>query len=467
MIRSASPTLLLCLVACAPSRSALFEPVADDLRSRTGLEVAWRGDDSVRPPELRRAIDQALARPLDADRAARVALLARPAVQAAFAELGASAADLAGAVAPARVDLELELRRATGDGDSSTELELSALTDVLDLLALPARRGAARAGVEAARARATRTAIDVAAEARTALYRAIAAEQVLAMRRSAHQAATASRELARRLRASGNNTPLALAQEEALYEQSRLDLASAEAARAEVREGLIAALGLFGQETGFTTIDQLPEPPDLPSDLERLEATAVAQSLELADLRAQAEAAARSVGVARWRALLPGLGAGVSAQHDDAGWSVGPAFSLSVPLLDWGQGERGRAWADLRRARHLYADSAIRVRAAARAGARRLMAARQRAVHLRDVIVPLRKRIADATLLQYNAMQSSPFELVAARQTEIEARRQEVEALRDAWIASTEVDRIRAGGTAGLPATTEVLSSPEPIRSRH
>jgi len=473
MIRSArlSPSLLValaCAPACAPSRSALFEPVADDVRTRTGLEVAWRDGDQVRPPEVRRAIDQALARPLDADGAARIALLARPAVQAAFAELGASAADLAAAVAPGRVDVELEARRAMGDGSASSELELSALTDVLDLLALPARRGAARAGVEAARARAARAAIDVAAEARIALYRAVAAEQVVAMRRSAHQAASASLELARRLRAAGNNTPLALAQEEALYEQSRLDLASAEAARAEVREVLVAALGLYGGETGFATVDHLPDPPELPADLERLEATAVEHSLELADLRAQAEAAARSVGVARWRAILPGLGAGVGAQREsDASWSVGPAVRLSLPLLDWGQGERGRAWGELRRVRHLHADRAIRVRAAARAGIQRLVAARQRALQLRDVIVPLRKRIADATLLQYNAMQASPFELVAARQAEIDARRQAVEALRDAWIATAEVDRIAAGGTADFATPTSSGPAAAPDRSRH
>jgi cobalt-zinc-cadmium efflux system outer membrane protein len=433
-------------------------------RARTGLEVSWRESDEVRPGEVRRALDRLMKAPLDADGAARVALLARPAVQAAFAEVGASAADLAGAIAPARVEAELELRRSS---DDTSELELSAMTDILDLAALPARRGAARAGVEAARARAARTAVDVAAEARIALFRAVAAEQVHAMRRAAHEAASASVELARKLRAAGNNTPLALAQEEALFEQSRLDLASAEAARAEAREGMVAALGLFGRETRFRTIDRLPDPPPLPADLPRLESVAIGQSLELAALRAQVEAGARKVGVARWRGLLPDLGVGVSAERSEDGWAVGPAVSLSLPLLDWGQGERGRAWAELRRDRHLYADRAIALRALARAGAGRLVAARQRALQLRDVIVPLRKRIADATLLQYNAMQSSPFELVSARQAEIDARRQYVEALRDAWIAAAEVDRLRAGGSPGPAAATDDARAPAPNRATH
>jgi cobalt-zinc-cadmium efflux system outer membrane protein len=455
-VRSWLP-LAVAAAACAPSRQELFDPVARDVHARTGARVTWRGGEG-RPPEVERAIDRLLARPLDADAAARVALLARPAVQAAFEELGASAADLAGAVAPARAEAELELRTETGSGDQS-ELELAVVTDLLDLATLPGRRGAARAGIEAARARATRTAIDVAAEARIALYRTAAAEQVLAMRRSAHEASAASTELARRLRAAGNTTALALAQEEALAEQTQLDLAGAEAAHDEAREALAAALGLAAADTRMRAMEELPDPPPLPPDLAQLDAVAIDRSLELGALRWRGEAAARRLGVARWRSFLPELGAGASAQRSsESGWSVGPALRLSIPLLDWGQGERGRAASELRRARRLHEDGAIRLRAAARTAARRLVAARERAIRLRDVLVPLRARIADETLLQYNAMRATPFELVAARQAQIDARRQYVEALRDTWIAAAEVDRLRAGGTAtapGAPRTSD------------
>lgn len=443
--------------ACAPSRQELFDPVARDLRSRTGLEVAWRGGE--RPAEVDRAIDRLLARPLDADAAARIALLARPAVQAAFEELGASAADLAGAVAPARAEAELELRRQTGDGDAS-ELELAVVTDLVDLATLPARRGAARAGMEAARARATRTAIDVATGARIALYRAAAAEQVLALRRTVNQAAAASTELARRLRAAGNTSALALAQEEALAEQTRLDLAAAEAVHDEAREALAAALGLAAADRRLRPVDELPDPPALPPDLAQLDAIAVERSLDLGALRWRGEAAARSLGVARWRSFFPALGIGASAQRSsESGWSVGPALRLSIPLFDWGQGERGRAWSELRRSRRLHEDAAISLRAAARAAARRLAAARERAIRLRDVLVPLRARIADETLLHYNAMRATPFELVAARQAHIDARRQYVEALRDTWIAAALVDRLRAGGSPVAPGAPIAIDS--------
>jgi outer membrane protein TolC len=176
----------------------------------------------------------------------------------------------------------------------------------------------------------------------------------------------------------------------------------------------------------------------------------VRQSLELAELRSRAEAAARRVGLARWHSVLPGLGAGVSAEREEGSWSVGPAVNLAIPLFDWGQGERGRAWAELRQVRELYRERALAVRAGARAAAQRLVGSRERADHLRTVLVPLRRRIVDATLLQYNAMQASPFELIQARQAEIDAEVRLVEALREAHLAAGDVDRLRAGG-AGEP----------------
>lgn len=442
---------VLIVAACAPSRDALLSPVSDDLRARTGVAVSWRDGATV---EHVREVTRLLARPLDADRAARVALLRSRALRAAFEDLGGSGAELAAALAPRKAEIELEIRRPL-DGDDHTHVELAALVDVLDLLALPARRGAARADLAAARARATAAAVDVACDARIALYRAVAADQILALERLSFEAADASYELARRLFDAGNTTELALVQEQALYEQVKLDLATAEVRRAETREALAATLGLWGEEAAHIRIaGELGDPPAPAADLADLERIAIERSLELAELRARVDAAADRVGVARWSAVLPELGVGASAEHDGEGWSLGPAVGVSIPLLDWGQGRRGRAWAELRAARHLVADRAIHIRAAARVTAQRATVARERARHLRDVIAPLRQRIVDATLRQYNAMQSTPFELVQARQAQIDSSRQLIEAERDAWIAASEVDRVRAGGRTSLVPVT-------------
>jgi outer membrane protein TolC len=425
------------LAACVPSRAALLEPVASDVKARAGLPLG-----NADPAQ----VAALLARPLDADGAARVALLRRPKVAAALEEVGASAADLAAQLAPKHIELEAELRRDS-DRDTTT-IELSAMLDLVELVSIPARRGAGRAGLAAARARAARTAIDVASEARAAQVRAAAAARLLELRTRSFEAADASCALARSLRQASNITELALALEEARCEQARLDLAAAQMENASARNRLAAALGLRAPDIESLAVAPLGDTRGLPDDAGQLESQAVGQSLELAELRSRAEAAARRVGLARWHSVLPGLGAGVSAEREEGSWGVGPAVSLAIPLFDWGQGERGRTWAELRQVRELYRERALAVRAGARAAAQRLVGSRERADHLRTVLVPLRRRIVDATLLQYNAMQASPFELIQARQAEIDAEVRLVEALRDAHLAAGDVDRLSAGGAA-------------------
>jgi cobalt-zinc-cadmium efflux system outer membrane protein len=61
------------------------------------------------------------------------------------------------------------------------------------------------------------------------------------------------------------------------------------------------------------------------------------------------------------------------------------------------------------------------------------------------VILPLRTRIVEQTQLQFNAMQVSPFQLLTAKQQQVEAGRQYVEALRDYWLARTQLEQVLAG----------------------
>ena len=61
-------------------------------------------------------------------------------------------------------------------------------------------------------------------------------------------------------------------------------------------------------------------------------------------------------------------------------------------------------------------------------------------------MVPLRERIVAQTLLQYNAMAASPFQLIAARRQQIEATIASVAALGGYWEARVEFDQLLAGG---------------------
>jgi cobalt-zinc-cadmium efflux system outer membrane protein len=89
----------------------------------------------------------------------------------------------------------------------------------------------------------------------------------------------------------------------------------------------------------------------------------------------------------------------------------------------------------------------------------RVQGAEDRARYSRDVVLPLRERIVRETQLQYNAMQVGVFELLRAREQEIQAAIAYVDALLDYWLARTELEQLLSGrmpsGTAGTTSRRE------------
>jgi cobalt-zinc-cadmium efflux system outer membrane protein len=292
---------------------------------------------------------------------------------------------------------------------------------------------------------------------------------MLDVRRQVAAAAEASYEVARRLRAAGNIPELDLLNEQALYEQSKLELRAAEAQVVRDRERLNRLMGLWGPASAsWTVAARLPDvPPDDPP-AEGLEGRAVAQSLELAEARQRVEAAGRSLGLATPLGLFPEAGLGASGERDvSGGWAVGPALTLPVPLVNQGQPARAAAAAELRRARQRYAALAVDVRSRTRAARDAVAAAHEEAEHYRTVVLPLRQRIVEQTQLHYNAMQVGPFQLLAAKQQQIDAGAAYVRALRGYWLARTQLDELLAGHMpASDPVSMSELSSPSPAAVR-
>src|SRR5207249_1532879 len=102
-------------------------------------------------------------------------------------------------------------------------------------------------------------------------------------------------------------------------------------------------------------------------------------------------------------------------------WSLGPSFSVPIPLFDQGQPALASAHARLRQSVERYYALAVRVRARARSAYLAAEAARAKVRYYQRVIVPLRHRIVDETQLQYNAMQVGAFQLLQARRDEIDS----------------------------------------------
>ncbi len=441
MTRSA----LLCVLvaACAPTRSELRAPVDRELAARMGA-----------PVDMSASVAALLAKPLDRESATKIALANNARLKASFEELGIAGGDFAAALGLGPVDVDVATRFGSG---GLYELEIDAIQNVIGLVTAPRRRAAARADLAAARAMATATVLRLVANVEIAFADLIAAQQELELRRTAFDAADAAATIRERMRAAGNTSELAVARDRDAREQTRVEVARAEANVEIRREELNALLGLTGEQTKWTAAGALAELPAAAPSLDDLESAAVAASLDLAAGRERVAGAENTVGAERVRAFLPDLGVGVSVVDHGAGIEVGPAVRIGIPLFDQRSGQRARARATLAKSEQELVATAVELRAHARAARVAALAAYQEARHIRDVILPLRQQIVDQVLLHYNAMDASPFELIVARRELADAGHQYLDALRRYWNAMSRATALRRGIDPG--ARSEPSSS--------
>jgi cobalt-zinc-cadmium efflux system outer membrane protein len=466
----AAASVLTCAGCTSTPSDSGFSDVAKTVQDRTGADIRWNPDRPTDSRRLEEAVQSLLtAAPLSADTAVRVALLGNEGLAATYEELGIARAEVMQAGLPHNPTLTGELRLPKYEAlPFRIDLEQS----FIDLLLLPLRKRSAGAAFDAAKLRVTADVLSTAAGVTVAFYRTQGAAELANLRRTVLAAADASLEAARRLHEAGNINDLRFAQEQALMEQARLDLARAEAELLDAREELNALMGLYGEQT--TAWDLSPRLPDLPPtevDVHGLEALAIQQRADLAAASSAVAQAAANAGLARY-GILGDLALGGHVEKDsDGDFTIGPSLTVPLPLFNQGQPAAAEAAARLRQAEHRYRALAIDVRADVRRRRNKLTAARARVEYLSRVVLPLRRQITRQTMLQFNGMFISVFELLQAKQAEIDAGREYVEALTNYWVARAELERAVGGKLpAPLPATqpaTMPATSPATTSEHH
>jgi len=436
-LRHALAWLSLAFAAACVPQNAGYEDV-QNVVSRTGHEVRWRHvEDGGRLDKQARVL---LGQPLTADAAVKLALLNNADMQAMFEELGMARGDLVRALRLPNPTAEGGLQFEEGE---ASDVEFTLSQDVSELILLPMRNRAAQAEFAAVKLDLAGRAMDFILNVRKAFYGYVADQQILELRKTVLDALRASALAAEAIHRAGNMTDLDLASQQVLFEEARVSYSSAETALATSRERLNSLLGLWGKDTTWTVAERLPEPEEVSEDT--LEGAAVARSVELATIRQRFTAAAKKADLARVRGWLPELKAGVAFEREEGEWSTGPIAEIEVPIFYQGQGEVARAEAEMRREDQLYKGMAVRVRAALRAVQVRARTARDRAFYLKNTLLPMRERILNETQLQFNAMNTSVFQLLIARRDQIEAGRSYVESLREYWVAKADLEQLLAG----------------------
>lgn len=447
-------TALLCACTSLSPKDA-FLGVRGNLEERIGRKIEWN-QSTEEDQAARQAVRRLLEDDLTLDEAIQVALLNNLDLQGTYENLGIAQAALvqAGLLKnPVFAGSYKEVRH----GGHVWELEVA--QDFIDLLMLPLRRRIAKTALERTRLVVAGRVMDVVLEVKVAYSHLQADQQRLAMLRDILLAAEASYEMAHRLREAGNITELALLNERALFEETKVAVSAAELTVLESRERLNVLLGLWGAETQWAVRDPLPAIPQAALKADPLERRAIANSLDLAAARRGVDLAARSLNLTNVTSVIPEMEVGVDSEREGSGiWLVGPLLSFPVPLFDWGQARRAAARAELRRQWKRYTALAVEIRSAVRAALYRLRTVRQRVVYYDEVVLPLREKITHQTQLRYNGMLLGVFQLLQAKQAEIAVRQQYIDVLRDYWIAHNEMEQILNGrlvtGTAAAMSTT-------------
>ena len=430
----------LALASCVSvPRGAGADDVQQAVKQRGGPAVEWRTQPAAADDERIAAM---LQDELTPDEAVAIAMVNNPRLQVTLAELGIARADLIEASTITNPVFEFEIRFP---GEPYRPYELRLAQSLIELIQLPRRRALGRAAFDAAQMRVSSEVLRFAGDVRSAYFDVIAATQHVALSRTIAGAAQTAADVAIRQHRAENITDLDLENEQALYEQSRLDLARSEQRLLLARESLVRAMGLRNANVEWRVPATFPELPESELDQENLERLAAAHRLDLAIARREVEVAQRQVPLSRL-AVLDETVLDVHYEREPGGeHTVGPGLEFPIPIFNTGRAARTRAEAQYLKARHLLnaleAESASQLRAARTT----LAEARARAEYYRDVVVPRRTRIVELTKLEHNAMLIGIFQLLQARQNEMQARRESIDAQREYWTARTSLDLATQG----------------------
>ncbi|MDC0744100.1 TolC family protein [Polyangium mundeleinium] len=427
-------------------------------RNRRDLAVSVPGEDEDWE-KTAAEVPKLLGKPLDADGAVRIALAQNRELRAAFYEIGIARGRFVQAGLPPNPEIDLSVRRPN-DPTQPLQLDIGIEYNLSGLLILPLRKGVAEAELAAERLRVAGQVLDMAYTTRAAFYTVQARQQELDLRDRALKAFQAGFAAAEELSRVGNLPDVDLATQRAAVESARVDVAEAENRLLDARETLNVALGLSGEQTRWSIEARLPDPPAEALVFERVEERAVASSFELQELDARMRVASKRAGLARTEGNLPHISGGFHGERDASVWEIGGHVTVGLPIFDRNQGTVLSARSEFGAQRERYLATATALRATVRTAQNRVESTGRRARHYREVVLPAREKALAETVLQYNAMQVSVFQVLDSQRQVTQTGLTYVETLLEYWNARAALDQILAGrhrglalGPAGAPRT--------------
>jgi cobalt-zinc-cadmium efflux system outer membrane protein len=423
-------------------------PAFDDVRTKVAERSRLRPEWSRTAAEASaagQAVANLLAAPLTVDAAVQVAFLNNPTLQATFEEIGISQAELAQAARVANPEFSGFVRFPSEGSGRNTELSL--LQNVFDIFLQPLRKKVAAAELEQTKLRVANEVLSLAAEVKEAFFTLQARQQLVSRLVLIRDLTETASAFAQKQHAAGTIGDLELENRTVIPRESKVEVALAEAEVRADRERLNRLLGLWGPRTAWSVTDQLPEIPEAEIPLADLERRGVTNRQDLEAARWGVDLVGRALALRRKTRFFPiGLQVGVNTEKELTGGRVtGPELALQLPIFDTGKASIARLEAEHRRAQRQLEALAVNARSEIREERDRMLAARDVALYYGRVLLPQRVRILDLTVRYYNAMFKGAYDLLQAKQAEVQTEKAYLETWRNYWVARARLERALGG----------------------
>lgn len=395
---------------------------------------------------------------ISADTAVQVALLNNKGLQAAYANVGLSAADAWQQSTPENPVVSIGIL-----GIGAAELGLYRAiegmfaTNILDAKTRKQRVALADINFRSAQLGAVNDTLTLANQTRQAWINAVSAFEAASYLKRAKATSDAGSELARKLGETGALNKAGQAREHAFNAELAGQLAKARLNATRAKEDLTKLMGLWGTEVDYYVPDALPALPRSVGRITNIEGKALRNRLDLQVAKLGLEAQAAAFGLTDQTQLLTDLEiiAGFETEREADGGETEtettPQIELefAIPIYDTGKARMRKAELMYLQAANVLAEKAVNVRSEARGAEVSYHSSYKIARHYRDVLVPLRKTVEEEGLLSYNGMITNTFELLTDVREKLSASLEAANAKREFFMAQADLTAAIYGGGAG------------------
>ena len=423
------------------SKDGGFGGVQEITQQYIKQEVAWPKSEAEKI-KLDERIKALLTQRLDVEKAVQIALLNNKSLQAGFYSLGISESDLVQAGRLPNPNFSMLYTR--NDGDYKIEQILT--FNIFSLLTMPKMQEIERQRFVQTQKKTAFEVIKIANHTRIAFFNAVAASEQVRYSEQVKESAEASAELARRMVKAGNFNKLQQAREQSFYADAALDYANAKNKQVSAYEGLSRLLGVSVDQLNLE--QRLPDLPKSLSELQPFEKVAFEQRLDLQAIRLETDALAKQLGLTKTTRFINVLEIGparvLEGRRGDP-YKKGISLSFELPLFDWGTARVTRAESIYMQSVNRAAQVAINAQSEIREAYNAYRTHYDVTTHIRDEIVPLRKKILQENQLRYNGMLISPFELFGDARAQVVSVQNYIESLRTFWVADSTLQMTLIG----------------------